>query len=336
MYRNNVRLNKKKCQSGMDALEFAITFDDIKGISFAEEKLPNSVGKSIVKIKCTDGRISGSVSAVHCIRDTNANPFTLADAIKMELIRNNIFAFIRSYLKKNLGEKFKDKHIDDLRVTSLEVNVTRPCLGRATPSDMAHLFDMVFDRATVYKERKSNSKCEKENTGIAYEKKHEYQLKIYDKERDLRRQGVPIVEKGLFRIEIKFKDRKLNAMFGADKRTLDNVLSAKALDIMCRTYKNVFEEDIIPCIKEYLENCVELLFCSLTRSDRGKEISDTVARYKDIIVDFKCLERALHKWYKHRGVEDRTKQILYKYRQKNLGIPDDVLMTLKAFHQAAG
>lgn len=333
---SKVRLNKKKCEAGMDALEYSITLEGMENLSFDEETLPNKVGKSIVTVKCVNGKVSGSVSAVHGIRNTNAEPFSLTDCIKMEIVRNNVFDFIRDFLKGNLGSKYDDKYFEGSRVTSLEVNVTRPCIGKASPSDMCHFFNVVFGKAKVFTDRKPGSRCDIVKDGIVYEKKHLWQLKIYDKEKDLHRQDIPIVERKMFRLEVVFKDRKLNSMFGKDKRTLDNVLSAKSLDIMCRAYKEVFDEIVEQHIKPWLNNCVTDLFESLTQSESGNEISDTIMRHKNIIVDVECLRRALKRWYKFRGVEDRSKQIIHKYRNKNLGLAKDVLTTLRAFHQAAG
>lgn len=340
----NVKLNKRKCQSGLDSLEFALVLEGLEDISFDETSLSNKANqpKSVVTIKCIGGRISGSVNAVHCIRNTNEYPFTLTEGIKMELVRCQVFEYIKACLQKNLKGRYSEVYIDNLKVTSLEVNITRPCTGKATQSDMVHLFDMVFDRTTVYRERRVGSKCAKVNTGVIYDKKHQYQLKVYDKTKDLHRQGILTAEKKLFRLEVVFKDRKLDAMFGRDKRTLDNVLSKKALDIMCREYKIVLDEIVEQHIRPYLDNCVETLFESLTYSDKSNEIADTVMRYKEIIVDTQCLRKAMHKWYEWRQkyenptIIDRTDEMIYKYRKKDLGLPDDVLKTLKAFHLAAG
>lgn len=301
---NDVKLNKKKCETGMDTLEFIINLEGMKELSFDEETLPNKVGKSIVTVKCMNGKIGGSVSAVHCIRNTNAEPFSLTDCIKMEIVRNEVFDFIRDYLKKNLGNKYEDKYFESSRVTSLEVNVTRSCVGKATPSDMLHMFQMVFGRVHVYTDRKPGSKCEIVNDSLVYDKKHEFQIKAYNKQKDLYRQGVPIADKSLFRIEIVFKDRKLNAMFDK-KRTLDNILSVKSLDIMCRAYKEVFENTIIPCIRKYMSDARDTLFESLRASDSGKEISDTIMRHKEIILDTKCLRSALHSWYDFRVLDGK-------------------------------
>lgn len=340
---NNIKLSKRKCQSGMDSLEFALVLEGMDDISFDETALQNKASqkKSIVTIKCIGGRVSGSVNAVHCIRDTNEKPFTLIDGIHMELVRCQVFEYIRECLKRHMQGQYSEKFIDNLKVTSLEVNITLPCVGKATPSDMVHLFDSVFDKTNVYRERKAGSRCEKVNTGVIYDKKHQYQIKIYDKTKDLHRQGILAVEKKLFRLEVVFKDRKLDAMFGKDKRTLDNVLSVKALNVMCREYKTVMDELVEQHIRPYLDNCVETLFESLTYSDKSNEIADTVMRFKEIIVDTQCLRRALHKWYKRRKtldptVADRTDEMIYKYRKKDLGLPEDVLNTLKTFHLAAG
>lgn len=340
----NNKLNKRKCQSGLDGLEFALVLEGMEDISFDETSLTNKANqpKSIVSIKCVGGRISGSINAVHCIRNTNESPFTLTDGIKMELVRCQVFEYIKECLQKNLQGRYSEKYIDNLKVTSLEVNLTLPCTGKATQSDMVHLFDMVFDRTTVYRERRVGSKCGKVNTGVVYDKKHNWQLKIYDKTKDLHRQGILTASSRLFRLEVVFKDRMLDSMFGKDKRTLDNVLSVKALDIMCRNYKSVLDEIVEQHIRPYLDNCVETLFESLTYSDKSNEIADTVMRYKEIIVDTQCLRKALHKWYEWRqkyedpNIVDRTDEMIYKYRQKNIGLPDDVLKTLKAFHLAAG
>jgi len=336
-----VKVNKKYCRTGMDTLEFSIVLDGMDDVSFEEEILPNKIGKSIVTIKGNSGKISGSISAVHCIRTNNENPFGLSDCIKMELVRNSVFDFIRTRLKECLGKRYREKYFEDLKVTSLEVNITLGCIGRATPSDMSHLFDMVFDKTVVYRKRKPGSKCEKSNTGVGYEKKHYYTVKPYDKHSDFMRQGLPNINSKAYRLEIVFKERKLNSMFGENNRTLENVLSVKAFEIMCREYKTVLEEIITQYVKPYLNDCVETLYQSLLKSNSGKEISDTVCKYKEIIVDIACLRKALHKWYSKRQeedptVKDCTDEMIYKYRKKKIGLPEDVLATLKAFHEAAG
>lgn len=328
-----VRLNKKKCESGMDGLEFALVLEGMDDISFDEETLPNKVGKSIVKIKCNGGRISGSVNAVHCIRNTNEKPFSLVDGIKMELVRCQVFEYIRKRLKEHLQGRYEEKYVDNLKVTSLEVNVTLPCVGKATPSDMEHFLLKAFGKSIVYTDRKPGTRCGTEYATLLHNEEHRFRVKAYNKAKQL---GNDATKKNLFRLEIIFIDRELNGMFGKDGRTLKQILSTKALDIMCRRYKSILDEITERWIRPYLNNCVMELFESLTYSDSGNEISDTIMRHKDEIVSIECLRKALKKWYRFRGVEDHSKQMIHKYRNKNLGLPEDVLQTYKAFHLAAG
>lgn len=341
---NKVKLNQKKCQSGYDCMEFQykIGLDGIKDLEFKktqDNKAKNP--KSIVEIKGNGGMISGAINPAHYLHADNRKPFGIVDAIKLEMLRNNVLEYLKNCLQEQLQDKYSDEYIQKLRITRVEINITLSCVGKATPSDMTHLFDMALDRTKVYRRRKKGSKCEKENTGMGYERKHYHVLKLYDKFDDFDRQDIPL-EDNMFRLEIAFIDKTLNTLFGEDGRTIENILSAQSLDALCREYKRVLEEELIEQqIKPYLNDCVATLYESLTWSDSGKEISDTVMRYKEIIVDIKCLRRALHKWYKKRqekdpAVKDRTDEIIYKYRNKGLGLPEDTLKTLKAFHMAAG
>ncbi len=140
----------------------------------------------------------------------------------------------------------------------------------------------------------------------------------------------------MLRIECVLIDRRLSRAFGADKRKLKDILSKRAIEIMCVEYKKIFIEDIIPCVKEYLNNARDPLFESLLSSNTGKEIRDTICRHRNLVADWQILRVALRKWYCFRGVEDRSKQMIYKYRQKGLGISDGVLQTIKSFHHAVG
>lgn len=342
-----VKLNKKRCRSGFDGIsyEYKIGLDGIKDLEFEKTKSNTAKKrKSIVEIKGNGGMISGYVNPTHFIYADNRKPFGIVNAIKLEMVRNDVLEYLKNSLQEQLKEKYSDEYIRKLRITRIEINITLPCVGKATPSDMTHLFDMVYDRTTVHRKRKKGSKCEKENTGTGgYGRDHYYTLKLYDKFDDFERQEIPL-EKGIFRLEIAFIDKTLNALFGEYGRTIENVLSEESLDILCREYKRVLEEEIIKQhVKPYLNDCVTTLYESLTWSDSGKEISDTVMRYKEIIVDLECLRRALHKWYSGRienpndpTTKDHTDEIIYKYRKKELGLPEDVLKTLKAFHMAAG
>lgn len=333
-----VKLNKKKSRCGLDGmnLEYKIALNGMDKLYLEKEVLKNAAGNTIVEIDCVGGKIRVYVNAVNSIRPNNVKPIGIVDAIKLELVQPQVIEFIKGYLQKHLQSQYSDEFIDNLKVVALEVNLTLPCVGGATPSDVIHLMDMALDKTVVFRKRKPNSKCDKVNTSCLYSKPKEYRLKIYDKSCEQHEKGNPLVEKNLLRIECVLIDRRLNRAFGEDKRNLKDILSKQAIEIMCEEYKKIFTEDIIPCVKEYLNNARDTLFESLTSSDPGKEISDTICRHRELIADWEILRSSLRKWYRFRGVEDRSKQMIHKYRKKGLGIPDGVLQTIKNFHCAVG
>ena len=48
----------------------------------------------------------------------------------------------------------------------------------------------------------------------------------------------------MLRIECVLIDRRLSRAFGADKRKLKDILSKRAIEIMCVEYKKIFIEDM--------------------------------------------------------------------------------------------
>lgn len=335
---SDVKLNKKRCKSGLDGmnLEYKIALDGMDKLYLEKEVFKNKNGNTIVEIDCVGGKVRVYVNAVNGVRPNNVKPIGIVDAIKLELVQPQVIEFIKGYLQKHLQSQYSDEFIDNLKVVSLEVNLTLLCSGGATPSDVIHLMDMALDKTVVFRKRKPNSKCDKVNTSCLYSKPKEYRLKIYDKSCEQHEKGNPLVEKDLLRIECVMIDRRLIRAFGDDKRMLKDILTKQAIGVMCEEYKKIFTEDIIPCVKEYLNNARDTLFESLTSSDTGKEISDTICRHRELIADWQIMRVVLKKWYCSRGVEDRSKQMIHKYRQKELGIPDGVLQTIKNFHSAVG
>lgn len=335
---SDVKLNKKRCQQGLDGLNavYKIALDGMNKLYLEKEVLKNKNGNTIVEIDVVGGQIRVYVNAVNGVRPNNVKPIGIVDAIKLELVQPQVIEFIKGYLQKHLQSQYSDEFIDKLKVVSLEVNLTLPCVGGATPSDVIHLMDMALDKTVVFRKRKPNSKCDKVNTSCLYSKPKEYRLKIYDKSCEQHEKGNPLVEKDLLRIECVMVDRRLIRAFGDDKRMLKDILTKQAIGVMCEEYKKIFTEDIIPCVKEYLNNARDVLYKSLTSSDTGKEISDTICRHRELIADWEVIRVILKMWYCSRGVEDRSKQMIHKYRQKELGIPDGVLQTIKNFHSAVG
>lgn len=332
------RLNREQCRSGLDGLnvEYTLELADAKKICLPLEKLKNEADETIASMQCVRGKITAYVNAVHCIRPNNVKPFGIADAIKMELAREQIVSFMRSYIQRHLSGQTPERVIQNVRVKSLECNITLPCEGEATPSAVVTLFDLAFNRTVLFRKQRENVQYEKVNMSCLYTKPKKYRLKIYDKTAEQYEKGNLLVEKKLLRIEVVFLDRLLRRMYGK-KRTVIDVLSAHSIEVMCREYKRVFEEDIINLnIKPFLNYCVKRLFESLVTAENGNEISETIARCRELIPDIEVLRKALKKWYRYRGVADNSKQAIRHYRSKNFGLPVDVLKTIRVFHKAVG
>lgn len=331
-------MNKKKGLQGLDGLncEYSINLENAKHLYIPAEELKNDADNTIVKIDCVGGKIRAYINAVHALRPNNIVSLGIADTIRLELINEKVICFMKDYLRRNLKSQYSEKYIDELKVTQLECCLTLKTLGSATPSDVIALFDLAFDETGVRRKRKVKSEYEKINKSWVYYKPKCYKLKCYDKSIEQHEKGNPLVENNLLRIEIVFIDRSLKRMYG-EKRTLADVLTKHSMKILFQEYKRVLTEDIIgkyivPC----LDYCVQTVFESLTYSESGKEIAETVARHKELIIDVEILRRALKRWYKFRNVNDNTKQIICQYRKKNFGLKSDVIRTIKMFHEASG
>lgn len=336
---SDVKLNKKKCRAGADGFnaEYKIALAGMEKLYLEKEELKNKAGNTIVAIDVVGGKIRAYINAPNSVRPNNVKPIGIVDAIQLELIQPQVIEFIKTYLQKHLQSQYSDEFIDNLKVVSLEVNLTLKTVGGATPSDVIHLMDMALDKTVVFRKRKPNSKCSKVDTSCLYSKPKEYRIKIYDKTCEQHEKGNPLVENNLLRIECVLIDRRLNRAFGENKRMLKDILSKQAIEVMCVEYKKIFTEDIIPCVSRYLTMCKDLLYESLTYSTNGKEISETIMRYREVIVDIEVLRKALKDYYlKYKHTEDRSKQMIYKYRNKELNLPEGVLATIKTFHNATG
>lgn len=336
---NQPRLNKKRCQSGMDGMELALTLENMEHLYLPKEELKNNAGNTIVSMECVGGVVKAYVNAVHGVRFDNVKPYGCLgelNEIRLGIVEARVTQFMREYLQKHLKDRYSDEMIQAMAVRSLEVNVTIPCVGGATPSDVIALLDLALDKTMVFRKRKSPDKYEKANAGCLFSKPREYRLKIYDKTEEQHQKGNPLVEENLLRIEVVFIDRSLRRMFG-DKRNVLDMLSFKAIETMCREYKRVLEQEIIDGgIKPCLNYCAKQILKSLQSAETGHEISATLAKHRELIPDIEVLRKALKKWYRIRGEEDKSKQAISYYRQKGIGLPVGVLKTIQAFHDAAG
>lgn len=92
------------------------------------------------------------------------------------------------------------------------------------------------------------------------------------------------VESNLVRVELVFLERMLDRMYSG-RKSLEDILTRKAIRTLIDQYQVTFDEICETHIKVMLNNCVQEVFESLTCSDSGNEISDTLIRCKELIVD---------------------------------------------------
>lgn len=318
--------------------EITLTVKEADTLTIDEEVLKNGEDKEIGLISCRKGKVSMYINPVYCIRPNNVNPFGIVDTIKMEVVRSMVLEAIREYLKRHLQTEYSEEDLNRITVMQAECNITLK-VDCAEISDVVNLFEKAFDETILYRKRrnKANKKdFEKKSTSCSYTVPKKYFVKIYDKTEEQLAKGNPMVEKHLLRIEIKFFSASLKRMYQGEN-TLSNILTENGLLVLCREYKRAFEEIETKCLKPYLSYCKKKLYESLIDSKTGNEISETVARHKDLIVDMEVFRRALKMYFKEfKKTEDRSHKIIYNYKKNDFGIPMGVLDAIKMFHNATG
>lgn len=332
-------MGQKKMQ-GADGVNFQLqlTVAGLESINLPEENLTNQSGNDIMKISCWGGKLSAYVNLPNAIRPNNVQPFQLSDCIKLELVRNQVFEYMRLYLQRHLQDKYSDEFLSMMSVTKMECNLTVKCLGDCKPKDVIRLFERSFAKVTVYKETDPNGKTHKKpERGITTTKPHEWVLKVYDKTFQQRQAGNLKVESNLIRVELVFLDRMLGRMYG-DRKSLEDILTRKSIKTLIDQYQVTFDEICQKNIKPMLNACVQDVFETLTQSDSGNEVSHTLIKCKELIVDIEILRKALKKWYmEHRHTPDISKRMVSYYRNNaKFEIPSDVLKTLKLMHNSLG
>lgn len=332
-------MGQKKMQ-GADGVNFQLqlTVAGLESINLPEENLVNKSGNDIMKISCWGGKLSAYVNLPNAVRPNNVQPFQLSDCIKIDLVRNQVIDNMRSYLQRNLKDKYSDEFLSMMSVTKMECNLTVKCVGNCKPKDVIRLFEKSFPKVTVYKETAPNGKTHKKpERGITTTKPHEWVLKVYDKTFQQRQAGNLKVESNLIRVELVYLDRILNHMYG-DKKSLEDILTRKSIKTLIGQYQVTFDEICQKNIKPMLDACAQDVFETLTQSDSGNEISHTLIKCKELIVDIEILRSALRKWYvEHRHTPDISKRMVSYYRNNaKFEIPSDVLKTLKLMHNSLG
>lgn len=333
-------MSVKKLQ-GIDGLNFQLqlTVPGLENIKLDESSLKNAKGKDIVKVDCVGGELSIYVNLPHAIRPNNVQPFQLSDCIKLELVRSEVIDYVKAYLQKGLKDKYSDEFLKDMNVTRMECNITIKCVNRCRTQDVVNLFEKAFPKTVTYKETKDLRQTHKKpNRTVKTTKAHYWVLEVYDKSFEQREKGNLSVEANLIRVELAFLNRTLEALY-SNKRSLEDILTRKALKALIDQYQVTFDEICETNLKPMLNNCVADILDSLNYPTSGNPISETLIRCKEYIVDIEVLRKALKKWYKLRGVPDSSKRIISYYtnhKDIGYGIPVDVLKTIKLMHNSTG
>ena len=328
-------MGKKKLQ-GADGINFQmqLTIKGLETVTFPKETLTNESGKDIAWIECLGGKVSAYVNLPHAVRPNNIQPFQLSDCIQIDLISDKVIEYMKAYLKKHMKGNYSNEILKQLNVSSMECNINIKCVGKCKPKDVINLFEKSVDKTFIAQEARDKKKTfRKDQDSIIYRKDHYYRLKVYNKSKEQNDKGNPLVESNLIRVEFVFLERMLDSMY-ADRMSLEDILTRKSLRKLIDQYQETFTDICEKNIKPMLNGCVQEVFECLTTSNSGKEISETLYKCKECIVDVEVLHKALKKWYAFKKQGDRSKQVIAYYRENNFGMPEDVIRTVKQMHNS--
>jgi len=327
-----MRIKEKDYAIGADTLAFEMVIGGAdEGVSLDWTSLIGDYGRDFGKVKVDKGKIHIRLNLPKLVRENNTMPFSVVDFIMLESIRNDIKQALEEALEGKL-----DGEIDVWAATakSIECNLTSQTAGYSTCSQVLNAIHRSYYEGTNVVFQRASAKCQydKENETVIVTKKNCYALKSYDKTLEQRKKGNKEVEADLLRIEVVMQARTIQKLFGKNS-TIRDVLTEQGLAKIIKEYKRIFREDVIkghivPC----LNNVSDILFASLKKTDRRIE---TIARWKELVVDEEVLRRALVKWYRHQGYDqERAKRNADTYVcrcRAKYGFPRDVISTFRHF-----
>lgn len=335
-FRNEVQKTAKRsmgeCYIGGDTFNFEMAVEGAnEGIALDLTPLKSSNGKEFGAVEINKGKISIKVSLPKFIRPDNIMPFSMSDAIMLEVMKNDIEPALKLALKGKI-----DDRLDVLSATakSIECNITKRVAGDSTCSHVLNLINRSFHEGTniVYQRASTKCKYDKENETVIVRKRNYYVLKSYDKSLQQRKAGNQHIENGLLRIEVIMLNRTIDKLFGTSP-TIENVLTEQGLMRIIKEYKRIFIEDVINGhIRPCLRYVTDTLFKTLTEKDNQLK---AIALHKEIIMDVAILHKALVKWYKAKGYsKERAKRNADTYICRcriKYGFPTNVIDTMREF-----
>ena len=320
------RVLKESC--GIDGMNFEIKLNcNIN--NFREQELKNADGLVYGKIQRCKTGIELYLNLPCYFNKDNRKPFSLVDAIKLEIVKNDV----SNKIARLIGEKAKGE------LTSLEINITNEVGEDVDISALINLISnsLLFNVNGIkcskyFCNKKLSNDVNIQPDGAICIKKHYYVVKVYNKTKQLFEEKRIMVKSKLFRIEIILLDRELKKLFG-EKLTVANILNKSALSKAVNRYKEIFNDVIIVSLEKYLDRCVNQLVADFTTTDK---ISSSIIRQKEIIFDVEILRKALKRYYRtfNHDMKESTKKNMISYYCNNnkCDLPVKTLQTLKEFH----
>lgn len=315
---------RKNAKQGLDTLEFEIVLHGIDtDRAIPQQPIINPLGTEYGHVEAKDGRANIDICLPRFSRKDNVKPYSLVDLITLEIIRNDF----EDALAALLGD------ISDCRLKSIECNITQKVAQGCTPNHVMDLIHRSYYDTTnlLFESASAECKYRKEKETLLIRRRNYYKIKCYDKSREQRDKGNLDVEEGLLRVEVVMLDRTIEKLFGGNS-TVQNVLCAKNIIKVMEEYSRIFTDEIVEAhIKPCLSGITKLLLESLTQTDSPVE---TIAQYRDIIVDMEVLRRALKMWYQLRGKNDISRQTIHSLKKYNL--PQNAIETIREFRKSCG
>lgn len=258
------------------------------------------------------------------IRKDNILPFCITDIFMLEAMNDDI----EQAIKRVLGDKFAN--ILSAKAKKIECNITQRVSGDSTCAQVLDLINRSYYEGTnvVYQRASSGCRHFKKNESVIIRKPNYHILKCYDKSREQRKLGNAEVEDGLLRIEIIMQERLIKKLFAANS-TIRDVLTRPGLIKIIEEYKRTYIEDVMVLhIRPCCTDIANILLKSLKETD---SLVETVALYKELIMDEKILREALRKWHKSKGKPDYSRHDICRLKSRGHEFPKDVIRTLKDF-----
>lgn len=288
-----------KSKAGWDGMNYELELLGVGNEKYLEQTWLNHDGIEYAFVEVKRGMLFVYINAPMIIRKDNIQPFTLLDAIKIEIIRSNLIRDLQSLLDANCIQCDVSRSC----LKKIESNITQKVAGASTCGQVLNLLNRsCYDNTNVvYQGAARKCKYLKDDQTLIVNsiKKNYYRLKCYNKSLKEWKKGNKDVEPNLLRIETIMQLRTIRKLFG-DKATLYDVFQKQGLEKVIREHRRIFvdevvEKRVVPCLNAIRD----LLFESLTQTGRPIE---TIALLKELIVDELVFRQALKKWYKFRGM----------------------------------